>query len=744
MSFHAEIKELASTLKPVAPVQVKKPIEAPAIIGEEMKKQFSKVAMDEHKLPIDPKEKMAIKLMVMMAYPDVDIDQVRDLELQTKYYPQYLDGTLQKKCEQQQIKLKDALKIIKAEKKDPSKAAEELLDIRLAAKYEGYAKFPRAKKEELRKEEQLKFLKLIVPENFAVNNDKNNRRQLRELTLTNEAFIFAFQTGKIQSKEDFEKILKDPHQIGDLQFEYSETYFKEHPELLEKFNSDKIKGRHSARRIYMAYERGKLDRAIAAENNMTLEELHHSGKYTELKFAYLKAHESELNNFEKRALKTLREQAEKNNGDLTGVNNVAAGSNVDTSVTEQVLAADGIDIENEEITITNKEDLEKLAGYKAQIEERLQECETREELKACIQDVRSHANTDYEAKILDMMMNHIIAEAAEKDNNTQLTPELYLEALEEIGVSPHMAVMTSTTGNAETQVAYSEIVAKSEKLTNTQKAGYTSQVIPEYEKKAQDISTNNMTDTGIQEVIDVLPETYAKLDEDAAKASYEYAMNSGKLTDEQKATIARDTIDSTTNEDLKKFYQDLADKYKVDYTSVPPKSERPQAAKPAENNSSNKVEGTNFTQKEVAEILNRQQDQNMLELIGNGIKETVDIILGKTPDNNITGNAPTITSLNTAISELKTGGKLTDVFRKSNATTKKELVEIICSYGKTAIAQLIDAFGGQTIYKLAKTNGAKALIKTEIERIALSDSTQRVELAEIKKAEEKDSMSARA
>lgn len=742
MSFHAEIKEIASTLKPItAPVQAKKPVEA-TIIGDEMKKQFSQVSLDEHKLPIDPKEKMAIKLMVMLAYPDVDIDQVRDLELQTKYYPEYLDGTLQKKCEKQQIKLKEALKIIKAEKKDPSKASEELLDMRLAAKYEDYAKFPRAKKERLREEEQLKFLKLIMPEKFGVDNDKNDKKQLRELTLTQESFIFAFQTGKIQSKEDFEAVLKDPHRIGDLQYEYAETYFNEHKDILEKFETREIGRGDSRMKMFIAYRRGTLERAIAAENNMNLEEIHHSGKYSELKLAYLEAHESELNRFEKRELKTLREEAEKNNGDLTGVKNIVTGSNVDTSLSEELIESDGVDLHD--VEINGKEDLQKLEGYRTQIKERLGECSTRDELKACIQDIRSRANTEYEAKVLDMVMNDIIAESMENTDNSLLSPELYLEALEGIGVSSHMAVMTSTAGNTETQVAYSEIVAKSEELTNTQKAGYTLHVIPEYEKQAMAPAANNMTDTGIQEVIDVLPETYAKLDEDAAKASYEHAMNSGKLSDEQKATIARDTIDSTTNEDLKKFYQTLADKYKVDYTSVPPKSERPQNTKQPNDTSNNKVEGTNFTPKEVAEILNRQQDQNMLELIGNGIRETVDIILGKTPDNNITCDAQAITSINTAITQLKTGSKLTDVFRKSNGDTKKELVEIICSYGKTAIAQLIDAFGGQTIYKLAKTNGAKALIKKELERIALSDSTQRVELAEIKKTEEKDSMSARA
>lgn len=96
-------------------------IEEP-LIAEEMKRQFAKVELKEQQLPANPKEIAAIKLMVAMAYPKVDIDSLTNLDLQTKYYPQYLDGTLQKKCEALRPKIKEALDIIKKEKQDPSQS----------------------------------------------------------------------------------------------------------------------------------------------------------------------------------------------------------------------------------------------------------------------------------------------------------------------------------------------------------------------------------------------------------------------------------------------------------------------------------------------------------------------------------------------------------------------------------------------------------------------------------------------
>lgn len=362
-----------------------------------------------------------------------------------------------------------------------------------------------------------------MPEKFITGTEKEERRNVRELTTTSEAFIYAFQTGKISNKEDFESFFKDPHRIGDLQYEWADAYFKEHPDKLERLENQTVrnlKERTPERRMFMALQRGNLDRAILAANNMKdLEELHHSGKYTELKLAYLKEHETELNTFERRELQILTEQSKNNRGDLSGVRNVAAGGNVDTSLTEQIIEADGIDILSDEIEINSKEDLEKIAGYTQQIKDRLNECKTEDEIKACIQDIRSHAQTEYEAKILDMMMNHVIAEFSEKENNI-LTPEFYVNALHEIGISPHMAVETSAMGNAKTQMAYSNVVAKSEEMTDTQKAGYTVNITPQYETdEAKIYSVNTMTDTGIKEVHDVLPRNLWKIRPECGKGN---------------------------------------------------------------------------------------------------------------------------------------------------------------------------------------------------------------------------------
>lgn len=739
MSFNSKVQESVIQQKSTitTPVEIRRTNEE-ALIGDEMKRKFTQVALDINPLPTNDKEKAAIKLMVAMAYPDVDIDSIDDLQLQTIYYPQYLNGTLQKKCEALRPKMKEVLKTIKNEKQNPSDVANALLDKRLALQNESYEKLPEKQKEKLRYEAKLKFLKLVMPEQFVNTTAKEERKAVKELTTTNEALIYAFQTGKISSKEDVNAIFKDPHRIGELQYDWADAYFKEHPEKLKNPN----KSNRSERRMLEAFQRGKLDEAILKESGMSdLEELYHSGIYNELKLAYLREHASELGRFGERELKILEEQALKNGGDLSGIKNVAAGTNVDTSLTEKIIETDGVDIENDEIEITNKEDLQKLTGYNEQIKVRLNECTTEDELKACIQDIRKQAQTDHEAKILDMMMNHIIAEMSEKENNI-LTPQFYVDALKEIGVTPHMAVATSATGNVETEKAYGDIVANSEEMTNKQKAGYTLNVTPEYQRDSQLYTVNKMTDTGIKEVQDVLPETYAKLDQTAAKEAFEHAMNSGAVSDEQKAIIARDTIDLINDADLKKFYQDLANKYNVDYNSVPPKSERTNSN--TENNSTNnKVENTSFTQQEITQILQQSsQPKDFLTMAINGVQETLEIILGKTPDTK--PEVQKFDSLNSAIKELKSGTKLTDVFKDSTLGVKKDLVGVICNYGKIALAQLIDAFGGETIYGMAKNKNHKDIIKKEIERIALSDSTQRADLAQIKKQEEKQGLAAKA
>lgn len=255
-----------------------------------------------------------------------------------------------------------------------------------------------------------------------------------------------------------------------------------------------------------------------------------------------------------------------------------------------------------------------------------------------------------------------------------------------------------------------------------------------------------MTDTGLQAVYDVLPETYSKLDESAAKEAYEYAMTSENISADQKAIMARDTIDMFgDNKDMQEFFESIANKNNIDYKSVPPKSERAKTEKAADKAEEN-VTNTNYTEQELTEILNSSaQPQNFFMTALNGARETLEIILGKTPDTNtVKAEVQKIDSINTAISELKSGAKLTDVFKGSTLSVQKDLVGLICSYGKIAIGQLIDAFGGETIYKMAKNKNHKELIKKEIERIALSDSTQRVALAEIKKQEAKQGFMSRA
>ena len=691
----------------------------------------------------DKKTEEKIKFLVAALYPKVNWDELSSVEKQN-FIAKFYDGSLQKEAE----KLKEQITAVNEKLKtlNPQEAKNYLLDLYLAQKYDGYENKSEAEKDELRDKLAINLLDkmqkaqnqkaadngLVTPYKKTIG-ELSGRAQEKALARNEfklQSIIYAYQNNKlnINSQEEITQLFQNPVKLEELEFEYASKRVEDNKEIL---NSNKPNDRS----ISLTYQIGEMNREIAKSYGMELEEFIKSENRTQMVFDYLSKKENR-SEFEEKIYRVLRMQSQKLGGDLSKVKNHGTGS-IEDSYLHQIFKDKEVDILN----LTTDD----IAVVKEQIIKDLSECKTPEEKTAVIAKILNSTRTDFESDLI-----HGILAGLEKDGT--IDAEIHLNANHKCGQTAHMAVLHSTKAGTKNQIAYSKYVAKQATAENgefsdKQAAGYTKNIIPDYEVEAQAPSTNTMTDTGLQAVYDVLPETYSKLDESAAKEAYEYAMTSENISADQKAIMARDTIDMFgDNKDMQEFFESIANKNNIDYKSVPPKSERVKAEQQTTDNTQENVANTNYTEQELTEILNSSaQPQNFFMTALNGARETLEIILGKTPDTNtVKAEVQKIDSINTAISELKSGAKLTDVFKGSTLSVQKDLVGLICSYGKIAIGQLIDAFGGETIYKMAKNKNHKELIKKEIERIALSDSTQRVALAEIKKQEAKQGFMSRA
>ncbi len=690
----------------------------------------------------DKKTEEKIKFLVAALYPKVNWDELSNVEKQ-EFIKKFYDGTLQQeaqKLKEQITKVNEKLKTLA-----PEEAKNYLLDLYLVQKHDDYNTKSPAEKDELRNKLAINILDKmqkaqnakakengkVIPfeKTIAELPERAQKKALARNEFKLQAIVYAYQnnTLDISSQEEMIQFFQDPTNMEELEFNYASKRVNDNKEILKSNQPED-------RTVNLTYQIGSMNREIAKSYGMELEDFLKSEDRTQMVFDYLSKKENRTE-FEEKIYRVLRMQSQKLGGDLSKVKNHGTGS-IEDSYLHQIFKDKEVDILN----LTTDD----IAVVKEQIIKDLSECKTPEEKTAVIAKILNSTRTDFESDLI-----HGILAGLEKDGT--IDAEIHLNANHKCGQTAHMAVLHSTKAGTKNQIAYAKYVAKQATAENgefsdKQAAGYTKNIIPEYEVEAQAPSTNTMTDTGLQAVYDVLPETYSKLDESAAKEAYEYAMTSENISADQKAIMARDTIDMFgDNKDMQEFFESIANKNNVDYNSVPPKAERAKTEKAADKAEEN-VTNTNYTEQELTEILNSSaQPQNFFMTALNGARETLEIILGKTPDTNtVKAEVQKIDSINTAISELKSGAKLTEVFKGSTLSVQKDLVGLICSYGKIAIGQLIDAFGGETIYKMAKNKNHKELIKKEIERIALSDSTQRVALAEIKKQEAKQGFMSRA
>ncbi len=552
--------------------------------------------------------------------------------------------------------------------------------------------------------------------------------------LTKQAVEFAISNGMLEDSTDaIIEFINNDKAIGETQYQYAKSIIDKNPTILEEGNK---KGH---RTLITAYKRGKLEHEVAEANGMTITELQNSEEGMLLKYLYLrkKSNEGTLDDYEAGQYSAMDVLYKTFNGDLTGIQDHKHGD-IEKSCISEVFN-DEKDLDLNHLT---EEQRNKLIQH---ITLELKECKTPEEAREQIVHILSNTANIQEQYVLAGIFDTLREEGI-------VDPEDYKKAIIEGGLDPHVFLAQSANGSIESQKLHSEIAAQcctgpeNARLTAKQAGAFVLNVTTKYHEEAQAHAGRTMADTGIQEVLDVMPEALTKYEEGASKEVYSHLMTSENFSAEQKATIARDTIDlASENEELRKFYEEIATTNNIDYQSVPPRSERSSETKTdtstsnAENSkSSNNVPGTSYTQQEISEILNSTpRSPNLVSMALNGIKEITETILtGRTPDIQ-NANVKKIDSINNAIKELKSGTKLSDVFGNSSMTVKKELIGVICQYGKTAIGQLINNFGGDTIYNMATDPNDKAFIKEEIKRIALSDSTQRTALKEIEKQEAK-------
>lgn len=679
-------------------------------------------------LKISKQDETKIKLMLMKIDPKINWDELSMSEKQS-YIIKYNDGTLKQQCiqiEEQNTEIRTQIKE-KIKTMSTQEASDYINGLVLSRKYDNYNNLSKAEKTKLQEKEAINLLNILRPDlNIKELPEEEQREIIAGNTFAMQAMIYGYQTGKISDDPAEKKaFLQDKNAKADLEYEWASAVInnknkKDKETILE--NADKKENRA----LVFAYQKGNLEREIAKFKGMQLEELRASDKAAQFALEYLteKAQTEELNDLEKQALATLKKESEQLGGDLTGIKNHHNGNVEESCLMEVFKDEDNVNIHNL--------NLDQIAKLREHITNEIKECKTPEEIQKQITHILSHVNSSYERDLYEAIFANM-----QKDG--LIDANLYLNAVEESGLSSHLSVLHSKDAGAKNQVVYARHVArkatsKTPEFTAKQAAGYMENIIPEYEKEARVPSMNTMTDTGIQEVYEALPATYSKLDEESAKEAYEYAMTSEKISAEQKAILARDTIDAFGDKkEMKEFFENIANKNNVDYNSVPPKSERVNSEAKSSNETASNFENSKYTQPEVNNIIaNSMNNSTGISGIIEAILETGNTILGKTSDPKDT-SLTKITTVDSAIDMLKAGTSFAKVFNRCSEEVKKSFIKNIMQSPQkdTAIKYLLEkGIQFDTLLKCAPTANAKksiyqiatgvhiSTVKTEVEKFA--------------------------
>lgn len=633
---------------------------------------FGNIDVKENKVPkLDEETESKVKEMAKKAYPSINWDELSDYDKQS-LAQQYSDGTLAKKYEEREEQLAQFRAKIKS--LPPKEGAKYLLETLTAMLDPNFKDIKdQSKRDEKVIETSLGVLQQLHPELDISKIDKKGKKSILErYGFDIETCCWALKTGKIEKLQDIEKFT--PEQIKDLEFEYAQ-------DVIENIDP-KTKDSKEHRALNMTYNTGKLERDIVEANkdsDLTLEELRKSDKYSKLMYEYLN-NKTERSDFEEMQLDALK-YFTKIYGEK-GLEGIKVTD--ECSVTETFLhkVSDG-----KEVDWKDPIAIEKL--QKAMKDE-LAKCETPEDRVACMNEMLKATNT---AEALTLATHLCLLQkegiiSADDLKRFYVENSPVIDGLKKVADScvnrTHAVVACSHHLSAEGQVATAEHVAshcqgENAQFSKEQVQGYTKNMIPQYEASVQTETVGIVTATGM--VDEVLGETYAKLDEAAAKEAYEQVMNSDSISAERKALIARDTIDYA-NESSKSYYQDLANSLGIDYSSVPPKSERTQnsstssttESNSSNNNKTNQPPLTNADRDFIQVINNNGFQQNPIQVLLDGLKEAGEVVMGKTPDKQ---EVITINSLDSATKELKKGTPFAKVFSKCSDPIKKQIVKCI-------------------------------------------------------------------
>ena len=683
---------------------------------------------------IDKRTEKEIRAMLYIINPKIRWDELEPAE-QKKYIEEYANGTLQKKCAEIKKGSENALKSLSGTL-SAEEAMNAVVDSHMSRIYDNYNELAPEAKKEAQIKEGLRILEYLYPETSKLSKEEKLQK-LGELQFTIAAALHHCKKEGIDpfslTKADFEKFASDPVLQENIRFEFEKDLIAKNPSILEGSNVADAFIAHD-------YKTSVLNRAVAEDAGIDLNKfLKNETDTNELTLKYLlkKSKTEKLDDFELAKLEELRAQNKKF-GNLRGVKDGNNCANFEKNFIYQYFKNEN---NGEKIKLHHLTDEQRINVQNAIID-KIKSYESKEEQLAFIKE--NYINTKG-----GCIRNIYEGAYAQLINEGIITPEELQQIQKEIPNGPTFHKTYEHAGllkTADLQCRAHKAYVNDKNVNDEQVAAGTLNIAAEtFLEEAKAPAVKMSIDRAPTQMVETLPAINQKLNDESSKEVTQYVAKSEVYTAEQKAQIFRDIIDTTKDADMKKFYEDLAASNNIDYNSVPPKAERAKTEKAADKAEEN-VTNTNYTEQELTEILNSSaQPQNFFMTALNGARETLEIILGKTPDTNtVKAEVQKIDSINTAISELKSGAKLTEVFKGSTLSVQKDLVGLICSYGKIAIGQLIDAFGGETIYKMAKNKNHKELIKKEIERIALSDSTQRVALAEIKKQEAKQGFMSRA
>ncbi len=706
-------------IKPMEPIQQNTTFCSGHV--SEIKPSEIKININTNKNQLDT----TVKSMVKLVYPNVNWEQLSETEKQV-YYAQYNDGSLTKKVseiiEPQAKTMREQIKNM-----TPDAAVNYLVSFSAKQADPQFDTYSDEQKAQIIKNGTLKLIQEFNPNlNISELNDKQKDILLKQYKFRLKSACYALQQGKIEKLVDFEALSGVVKK--DIEFQYATQLKEQTPDTYnESFLAKKT------------YEQGIFERNVAEQFGLSLDELRNSKDKLKIFNEYLSQKpQNEYTKYEQKLQDTLDQLKKVLGENFENINIYKENSLTDSALYKYATLykyANGEDVDwnapNQKTFLIQS------------IKNDLSTCKTPEEKQAKLVEIIGSASSPDEALILAEAISNI-------ERSGTINFEDIKKTCEEIGCSFHAFACHSHKMSENGQRCTAQHVAenatcKNPTFTAEQAANYTKNMIPQYAKNVQADAMTTMTNTGLSEITEIAGETYSQMDQQAAKEAYANAMQSKALTEEQKQIIARDAIDSANDPDTKDFYKTLAAQNNIDYASAPSKSDRTQNkttsnTKEETTKTSAKIDGSStYTQNDYNNIIDKtlNNKQNPITTIVDAANEAWNTLLGRTSDPNYT-NFGKITSVDSAIAELKSGKSFSKVFEQSSPSVRKDIIKGILKtpLKKEAIKYLLEKDVLLVeLMNYAPTSNDKEFILTCAKDKALSNASVR---EQVRATEKKD------